>query len=168
MKIKQYIFLPFFVLMAFFAFETYALGSKVDHVIIEKSARKMYLMSGSKKLKSYSIALGYNSVGPKQKQGDGKTPEGQYIISGRNANSSYHKALVISYPNFEDRTNALKNGVSAGSNIVIHGFPNLVPNFLFQYIHRFNWTLGAIAVTDDEIDEIWNMVQDGTPITIKP
>ncbi len=151
------------------AFQTFATEIKVDNILVEKSARKMYLRQGTQVIKEYRIALGSNPVGHKEKEGDGRTPEGKYIISGRNPKSSYHLSLRISYPNETDKLNALAKKVNAGGDIMIHGYPNYAPTLAFNLIHKnYDWTAGCIAVTDDEIEEIWKLVPNNTPIEIKP
>jgi len=139
----------------------------VDRVIINKAKRELLLMRGSKVVKSYAVALGRNPVGPKTRQGDGKTPEGVYSISGRNAASAFHRALRISYPNPADRAHAKKLGVAPGGDIMIHGLPNGQGHI--GKAHRLtDWTEGCIAVTNPEIEEIWSLVADGTKIEINP
>jgi len=106
-------------------------------------------------------------MAPKEREGDGRTPEGHYIIDSRDAASNYHKALHISYPNQQDRARAAKLGVPPGGAIMIHGLPNGM-GWLGSAHRLYDWTLGCIAVTDEEIDEIWNMVPVGTAVEIRP
>jgi murein L,D-transpeptidase YafK len=140
---------------------------KADRVIVIKHERKLTLMHAGAVLKSYSIALGTAPVGAKQRQGDHRTPEGLYILDSRNDHSHYYKAIHISYPNVGDRKRAARLGVSPGGDVFVYGLPNG-----YGYIgpaHRLHdWTDGCIAVTDAEIDEIWSLVPNGTPIEIKP
>jgi len=118
-------------------------------------------------IRTYHVALGRGGLEAKQKEGDARTPEGRYVIDSRNAASSYHKALHISYPDAADRRRAAQTGVSPGGAIMIHGLPNGMG--LIGGAHRlYDWTLGCIAVTDSEIDEIWTMVPVGTPVEIRP
>lgn len=140
---------------------------QIDKVLIEKSARRMHLLSDGKKVRSYQISLGRNPVGHKQKEGDKKTPEGTYYISHHNPNSSYYLSLGISYPNEADRKYAQENGWQPGSHIMIHGLPNRAP--FMGRLHRFyDWTAGCIAVTNGEIKEIYAAVKDKTPVEIRP
>lgn len=141
-------------------FKTYR-GPPVTLVEVHKADRKMFLMSGSRVLKTYEIALGYAAVGPKQFEGDGKTPEGAYYISHRNPNSAYHLSVGISYPNDADRAFAKANGKAPGGDIFIHGGPT-------GPISRSDWTVGCIAVSDKQIEDIYAMVNPGTPINIFP
>lgn len=144
-------------------------NSRIDHIVVNKSQRQMYLKHGDSVIKQYRIALGGNPIGSKQKEGDQKTPEGKYYIEFHNPQSSYHLSLRISYPNTAQKEWAAKNNYSAGGDIMIHGYPNWFPNVLFDYIHKnFDWTDGCIAVTNSEITEIYNLVKDGTPIEIYP
>lgn len=142
---------------------------QADSIVVNKAERKLYLKKGNDIIREYKIALGPQPVGHKQQEGDGKTPEGKYKISGRNPQSAYHLSLRISYPNEADKKQAAQRGVSAGDDIMIHGYPNLAPNVVFNKIHEnYDWTAGCIAVTDDEIEEIWHLVPDNTPILINP
>lgn len=118
-------------------------------------------------LKTYKIALGSNSVGPKTRQGDHRTPEGVYRIDSRNAHSRYHLALHVSYPSKEDLARAQKLGVSPGGDIMIHGLPDAYA-YLGALHTKYDWTDGCIAVSNPEIEEIWKLVPIGTPIEIKP
>ena len=144
-----------------------ALADGVDLVLVEKANRKMFIKSQDRVIREYAIALGRTPIGPKQREGDGKTPEGNYIISGRNYNSAFHRALKVSYPNQEDIARARSAGVSTGGDIMIHGLPN---GFGFLgHLHRLrDWTNGCIAVTDPEIEEVWKLVKDGTKVRIVP
>lgn len=124
-------------------------------------------MHAGKVISSYRIALGGNPVGPKTRQGDRRTPEGTYVIDSRNAQSHYHRSLHISYPDAADRERARKLGVSPGGDIFIHGLPNGYG--AIGAAHRLHdWTDGCIAVTDQEIEEIWKLVDNGTPVEIRP
>lgn len=137
-------------------------GPAVTQILVRKEERKMYLLNGNRALKIYDVALGGNPVGDKQFEGDLKTPEGGYYISHRNPNSRYHLSLGISYPNDRDRAEAKALGKEPGGDIFIHGRAgrNLGPSP--------DWTAGCIAVTDDEIEEVYSMVHPGTPIYIAP
>lgn len=118
-------------------------------------------------MRSFRVALGRSPVGPKQHIGDGRTPEGRYWIAGRNARSRYHRALEISYPSTSDRTTAWQSGREAGGAIMIHGLPKGA-DWIGKHHTGLDWTSGCIAVTNEEIDEIWELVSDGTPIEIRP
>jgi murein L,D-transpeptidase YafK len=136
-------------------------------VIVVKSERTMTLLLRGKVLRTYKIALGGAVVGPKEQQGDHKTPEGHYTLDRRNLKSRFYKSIHISYPNPQDQRKASERGVSAGGDIMIHGLPNG-----FGWLgatHRVrDWTDGCIAVTNQEMDEIWELVPDGTSIEIRP
>jgi murein L,D-transpeptidase YafK len=140
---------------------------QADHVVIVKSQRTLALLRQGQVLKTYKVALGTEPQGPKTQRGDNRTPEGVYTIDSRNAHSQFHLSLHISYPNTEDRARASKLGVNPGGDIFIHGLP---PAFAYLGpLHRQrDWTLGCIAVTDSEIEEIWSMVPIGTTVEIKP
>jgi len=139
----------------------------VDKVVVIKHERTLQLLSRGKVVKKYKVALGTEPVGPKQRQGDHRTPEGNYVLDSRNAHSQFYKSLHISYPNQKDKAQAAAAHVSAGDNIYVHGLPNGYG--AIGAAHRLkDWTDGCIAVTDSEIDEIWSLVKNGTPIEINP
>jgi murein L,D-transpeptidase YafK len=139
---------------------------KADRILIFKSEHTMEVLSHGEVLKTYKVALG-DPKGPKVQAGDKKTPEGTYFVDAKNPHSLFHRALHLSYPNAADREGARKLGVSPGGDIEIHGLPA-------QYAwmgaaHRaVDWTTGCIAVTNSEIDEIWDFVAVGTPVEIRP
>jgi murein L,D-transpeptidase YafK len=148
-------------------FSAKAVDLAADRIVVNKSEREMVLLREGKVIRQYRIGLGQSPVGPKQRQGDSKTPEGLYAISGRNPASSYHLALRISYPNDADVERARQAGDDPGGDIMIHGFPN---DDAESGKHRRmgDWTAGCIAVSNEEIEEIWRLVPDGTPIEINP
>ncbi len=138
-----------------------------DKILIEKKERLMMLLSGGKVLKTYRIALGGNPNGPKERQGDNKTPEGTYVIDSRNKDSRYHLSLHISYPNEKDKKRAKELGVSPGGDIMIHGIKNGF-SWVGDYQAKVDWTKGCIAVTDKEIEEIEKLTPNGTIVEIRP
>jgi murein L,D-transpeptidase YafK len=135
-------------------------GPEVTRVVVFKETRRLYLLHEKRVLRSYRIDLGFAPEGDKKVEGDGRTPEGHYLINRRNPNSDFHLSLGISYPDERDVAEARALGKSPGGDIFIHGRGKLY-SFL-----RPDWTWGCIAVTDDEIEEIYAMVRDGTPISI--
>ena len=138
-----------------------------DRVLIEKKARRLTLFTKGEVIKTYKIALGGNPVGPKEREGDQKTPEGTYIIDSRNGNSGYHLSLHISYPNENDKRHAQELGVSPGGDIMIHGIKNGFGTL--GAAHAANdWTEGCIAVTNQEMEEIYRFVPNGTVVEIRP
>ena len=144
---------------------------EVTMILVRKDLRRLYLLNKNQIVKSYNIALGRQVIGPKVFEGDFKTPEGIYLIDKKNSFSNYHKSLRISYPNFQDIARAHKMGRSPGGNVLIHGLSNnpIRKTELLAGKHPvINWTWGCIAVTDDEIDEIFSVIQTGTPIEICP
>lgn len=140
---------------------------KADTILVEKGARRLTLLSGSRELKDYHIALGFSPIGPKGREGDGRTPEGIYSIDFHKPDSAFHRALHVSYPSAQDSARAAEAGVSPGGDIMIHGLPNGL-GALGAASRSRDWTAGCIAVTDPEIDEIYSSVDDGTPIEILP
>lgn len=139
----------------------------VDVVVVYKGKRIIQLLRGDDVIRSYPIALGKNSLGHKERAGDCRTPEGQYILDYRNASSRFYKSIHISYPNSHDVSEADKRGVHPGANIMIHGLPKGFEDLGDCHFTR-NWTKGCIAVNNAQIDEIWRLVADGTPIVINP
>ncbi|TIV98820.1 MAG: hypothetical protein E5V85_09940 [Mesorhizobium sp.] len=140
---------------------------RVNLVRVEKSNRQLQLIGdGGRVLRSYDIALGGEPIGHKQQEGDERTPEGRYVLDWRNANSADHKSIHISYPNADDLAAAKARGVDPGGLIMIHGMPNGF-GWLGWLLQLVDWTDGCIAVTNPEMDEIWAMVANGTPIEIK-
>lgn len=115
------------------------------------------MLGGNAALRAFGIELGSNPVGPKQMEGDGRTPEGPYVINRRNPNSEYHLSVGISYPNEQDLALAQAMGVLPGDDIFIHGTPH-------EKRRSSDWTAGCIAVTNQEVEDIYAMVRDGTPI----
>jgi len=142
-------------------------GKKADYVLVSKSSKELTLFAGSHRIKTYKIALGKNPVGHKVREGDKRTPEGSYFIDARNANSKYHLALHISYPDVIDDMKARRLGSSPGGGIMIHGTGDEY-EWMGKLHAAINWTDGCIAVTNKEIEEIWQLVPDGTRIEILP
>lgn len=142
-------------------FPTYN-GPEVTHVLVDKGERRMHLIHNQEVLESYDIGLGFAPNGDKKIEGDGKTPEGSYIIDRRNPNSEFYLSIGVSYPNHDDRAEARDLGKSPGGDIFIHGRP-----WKYRKGGR-DWTAGCIAVTNREIRQIYSMVKNGTPITITP
>ncbi len=140
---------------------------EADRIVVHKSERKMELYGHGKVLKTYRIALGPKSVGPKTRQGDHRTPEGHYRIDAKNAHSQFHLSLHISYPDTKDRQQARKAGVNPGGDIMIHGLPDQYA-FLGALHTKYDWTDGCIAVTNEEVEEIWKLVPVGTEVEILP
>lgn len=144
-----------------------ALGLRADAVRVHKSARRMELLRDGAVIRRYRISLGSEPRGHKQQEGDGRTPEGRYVIDWRNPGSRFHRSLHISYPDARDRRAARARGVSPGGDIMIHGLPNGW-GWAWPFFRLWDWTDGCIAVTDAEMDEVWHAVKDGTPIEIVP
>lgn len=140
---------------------------KINQLIVFKSKHQLLAYSDGKLVKTYTIALGRNPIGDKEYEGDKKTPEGLYSINDKNSNSGYHKNLGISYPNKKDIERAKRAGKPTGGDIKIHGLRNNT-GFIGKFHRWFDWTLGCMAVTNDEMDELYHAVDIGTPIIINP
>ena len=140
---------------------------EIDRVIVYKQQHKLVLVYQGKDLRSYHVALGTEPLGPKQQQGDHRTPEGTYLLDFRNDHSQFYKAFHISYPNQDDIAVARKLGVSPGGDIMLHGLSKR-DAWVGKFHVLHDWTDGCIAVSNDEMDEIWKLVRVGTPIEIKP
>jgi len=145
----------------------HAVSEQADRVIVIKHKRVMLLTRNSSIIRTYKISLGKQPEGHKKFEGDQRTPEGTYTLDYRKLDSKFYKAIHISYPNENDSRGARTNGRSAGGQIMIHGLPKGYADV--GRVHRmFDWTDGCIAVSNDEMDEIWSLVADGTPIDIQP
>ena len=142
-------------------------NTPITRLVVMKSKRQMWAYNQDTLVKIYPISLGKSPIGHKQFEGDKKTPEGIYRINERNPNSAYHKNLGISYPNAEDKAYALSQGKSPGGLIKIHGLPNKFPDNGRQHLRK-DWTDGCIAVTNEEIDELFNAVVHNAEIDIRP
>lgn len=140
---------------------------QAERIVIEKSARHLTLYRAGKPWRHYQIALGQGGLEPKVQEGDKRTPEGLYYIKNRNPQSIYHRSLRLNYPNEQDKLRAARLGVQPGHNIMIHGLPNGKGYYGTRH-RRKDWTEGCIAVTNEEIEQIWNTVADGTPVEIRP
>ncbi len=143
------------------------LRGPADKILIEKKERRLNLISNGKVIKTYKIALGGNPNGPKERQGDNKTPEGTYVIDSRNGDSNYHLSLHISYPNEKDKKRAKELGVSPGGDIMIHGIKNGF-SWVGDLHTKVDWTKGCIAVTNEEMEEIYKLAPIGTVVEIRP
>ncbi len=142
-------------------------GDIADRVVVHKEKRVLQLYRGSEMLRQYAVALGGNPIGHKQREGDRRTPEGLYVLDWRNNKSGYHLSIHVSYPRPEDAAAAAASGVDPGGMIMIHGQPNYF-GWLAFLTQMYDWTDGCIAVTNAEMDEIWDMVPNNTPIEINP
>jgi len=142
-------------------------GETVDSVVVHKERRLLQLLQGGSVLREYPISLGGAPVGHKGREGDQKTPEGHYRLDWRNASSGYYKSIHISYPEPADVKAAAAKGVDPGGMIMIHGQRNYF-GWLADLTQMFDWTDGCIAVTNAQMDEIWDLVPENTPIEIKP
>ena len=144
-------------------FRTYN-GPEVTQVVVDKGQRRMFLMHHNRVLKQYPVKLGFSPTGHKMVEGDGRTPEGHYVIDRRNPNSKYHLSIGIDYPNERDMALAEALGKSPGGDIFIHGGP---PRGT-KIDGKSDWTWGCIAITDKQIEQVYAMVKNGTPIYIAP
>ena len=155
------------IISLFVSVTCYGLEPEINSVLVKKSEKKMYLLAEGKSIKEYKVVFGANPKDHKQKEGDERTPEGKYILDYKKENSSFYKAIHISYPNENDKAKARSSGANPGSSIMIHGQKNGL-GWLSWLNQRFNWTDGCIAVTNKDMDEIWRLINVGTPIEIQP
>ena len=147
-------------------------NSPITEVKVYKAERRVQLLHDEHIIRSYVMRLGFDPLGHKVQEGDGKTPEGRYTLDWRNPQSAFYKSLHISYPNQADKAKAAALGVSPGGDIMIHGSAttsqvNKLPS-LMEYFPRNDWTWGCVAVKNTDMDEIWLLVDNGTPIEIFP
>lgn len=140
---------------------------QADEVIVHKGERRLYLMRHGQVLRSYRIALGLDPRGPKQREGDFRTPEGHYFLTRRNPRSDYFLSIQVSYPNEADLQRAHREHVDPGGSIMVHGLPNALSHSP-SYYARSDWTDGCIALSDSDMVEVWLMTRDNTPIEILP
>lgn len=140
---------------------------KADRVVVLKQERRLILMRGDRVLRVFRVALGRYARGPKRQEGDARTPEGEYTLDYKLEDSAFYRAIHISYPNRQDVEFARMRGVDPGGNIVIHGLPNRMSAERVGH-PSLDWTQGCIAVTNREMDILWRMIDDGTPIEIHP
>lgn len=140
---------------------------QADRVLVEKAKRQLTLFARGIALKTYKVALGKNPKGAKIYEGDHRTPEGVYTLDTRNEQSKFHRALHVSYPSTDDVSRAQALGKRAGGNIMLHGLSDYYAIIGKYHVSR-DWTEGCIAVTNQEIEEIWRVVPDGTVIEIRP
>jgi murein L,D-transpeptidase YafK len=138
-----------------------------DRVVVNKSERKLFLYKEDRVLREFEIALGLAPNGPKMREGDFRTPEGNYFLTNRRVNSDFFMAIQVSYPNGADIARARAQGVSAGSLIMIHGLP-VEPKKSLKFYETNDWTNGCIAVSNAAMVDIWQMTRPNTPITILP
>jgi murein L,D-transpeptidase YafK len=138
-----------------------------DRVVVHKSERKLLLMRGEAILRTFDVALGLSPTGHKRQEGDFRTPEGNYRLAGRKADSDFFLAIQVSYPGPDDLRRASAEGVEPGGLIMIHGQPNR-PNKPLEYYKTRDWTNGCIAVSNADMVDIWLMTPDNTPIQILP
>jgi murein L,D-transpeptidase YafK len=136
-----------------------------ERIIIEKSARRLVLVQGGQQVRTYRIALGFSPVGDKERQGDGRTPEGVYRIDRRNNQSAYHLSLGLDYPQPAERARARAAGHDPGGDIMIHGQPNALPD---ETVLTGDWTAGCIAVSNAEMREIWAATDASTVVEVRP
>jgi murein L,D-transpeptidase YafK len=155
------------IIYYFYPQKRLAKGMIIDKLVVYKSKRKLLAFSHGILLKTYSISLGKNPSGHKEYEGDSKTPEGIYTINDKNPNSGYYKNLGISYPNEKDKEHAKKLGKSAGGDIKIHGLRNGI-GFVSKFQRWKDWTAGCVALTNTEVEELYNGVKIGTVIEILP
>lgn len=141
------------------------LTGQVDRIVIEKAARRMQLIQDGKPVRTYQIALGFAPDGDKLRQGDGKTPEGEFTIDRRNSESAFHLSVGLDYPQADDLIRASAGGYSAGGDIFIHGQPNALPEGLKL---KGDWRAGCIALTNAEMREVWAVTPIGTKVEIRP
>jgi murein L,D-transpeptidase YafK len=140
---------------------------KADAVLVVKSEKRLYLLDEGDAFASYHVTFGGDPEGHKERQGDGRTPEGRYVLDYKNSQSAYYRSIHVSYPNRQDRRVAKDLGVKPGGDIMVHGQPNGWgwAGFMLQTI---SWTDGCIALTDSDMDHVWQAVDPGTPIEIRP
>jgi murein L,D-transpeptidase YafK len=140
---------------------------QADSVLVVKSERKLYLLQAGRVLRTFDVALGLVPNGPKQREGDFRTPEGKYFLESRNTDSDYFLSIKVSYTNEQDRSRARAQGLDPGGQIMIHGLPN-EPRYAQRHYESSDWTDGCIAVSNSDMVDIWLMTRESLPIEIRP
>lgn len=138
-----------------------------DRVVVRKSERRMYVMRDDRVIATYRISLGLNPAGPKQREGDFRTPEGEYHLGRRNSHSDYFLSIQVTYPNEHDVERARQRGWRPGGSIMVHGLPNVLRHPT-SYYESFDWTDGCIALSNADMIDLWLLTTDDTPIDIEP
>ena len=138
-----------------------------DRLVLRKSERSLALYRGGQPIRTYRVSLGLSPEGHKEREGDFRTPEGRYMLTWRNPQSEYFLSIKVSYPNAEDVANARRNGWRPGGAIMIHGLPNVPRHPRERYLST-DWTDGCIAVSNEDMLEIWLLTEPNTPIEILP
>ena len=144
-----------------------ATQQKADLVRVVKSESRLYLLRDDQVFGSYNVVFGANPKGHKEREGDERTPEGRYYLTYKNPNSAFHLSIHVSYPNAEDREHARQLGVDPGGDIMIHGQKN-GKEWLSRFSRFVNWTDGCIALSNSDMDEVWDAIDAGIPIEIEP
>lgn len=142
--------------------------TKADAVLVKKSEKALYLLKDGKTLKRYHVVFGPRPKGPKLMEGDERTPEGDYTLDYKNTKSRFYKSIRVSYPNEFDIARAEKHNVDPGNNIMIHGTKNSWSAKTAAKAKNHNWTDGCIALSNSDMDEVWEAIDVGTPISILP
>ena len=153
-------------ILIFLTQSVFAITKQADYILVEKTKHTLTLFKNNEAIKIYRVAIGRGGLGQKDSQGDNRTPEGIYKIDYRNPNSLYYKSLHIGYPNPSDTTRIRQQGNSPGGDIMLHGIKNGL-GWLGKAHHFIDWTKGCIAISNAEIDEIWQLVPDGITIEIR-
>ncbi len=138
-----------------------------ERVVVHKGARRMELWRGGEVIASYRVSLGLSPAGHKQREGDFRTPEGNYLLTRRNARSEFFLSVQVSYPDAGDLQQARRNGWSPGGSIMVHGLPN-VPRYSRGHYLNTDWTDGCIALSNEDMLEFWLLTGPGVPIEIRP
>ena len=155
------------VLLLLLAGSVFAAQPKADLVRVVKSESRLYLIRDEEVFASYNVVFGANPQGHKEREGDERTPEGRYYLTYKNPNSGFHRSIHISYPNAEDREHARQLGVDPGGDIMIHGQKN-GKEWLSRFSGFVNWTDGCVALSNSDMDEVWDAIDPGIPIEIEP
>jgi murein L,D-transpeptidase YafK len=164
-RLNKYIFL--LLLLPLQSLVTAESMQKADAVLVVKSEKRLYLISKGERFAALPVTFGADPVGHKQQRGDQKTPEGKYILDYKNQSSKFYKSIHISYPDKRDWVNAKKAGLDPGGDIMIHGQTNGW-EWASPVVQLFSWTDGCVALSNSNMDKVWEAVDSGTPIEIRP
>ena len=158
-----------FLLLLAFGPSVAAAAEVADRVLVDKSEHTLTVYAQGKAIATFKAGFGVYPVGPKERQGDRKTPEGKYVLDYKNPNSAYYRSIHVSYPNNADRARARRAGVPTGGDIMVHGQPSdpRVVRAIARWPNN-DWTDGCISLSNADMARLWELVDVPVAIEIRP